>query len=195
MYEEFLRALLTPLGVYDLRHSTLNAAELAALGVGLDAVGARIEHAERETLTATAEDEGLARREALFVRKNAASTAEERRAAIAALLQIDGDSLTPSAINLTLQGCGIKAWAQEMGGGTLRVLFPEVAGIPEGFDRIEKIVTEILPCHLAVEFYFRYLTWEECHRAGFRWADVDAAGHTWESFQIAVPPMEELPTL
>jgi hypothetical protein len=27
MYEEFLRALLTPLGVYDLWHGTLNAAD------------------------------------------------------------------------------------------------------------------------------------------------------------------------
>ena len=38
------------------------------------------------------------------------------------------------------------------------------------------------------EFYFRYLTWEECERAGYTWADVEAAEHTWESFQLAVPP-------
>jgi len=192
MYEGFLRALLEPLAVYDLREGTLNGAELAALGAGLDAVSARIETAEREALAATAEGEGLARREALFVRRNAAVTPEERRAALAALLQIDGDSLTPSAINLTLQGCGIKAWAQEIGDGKLRVLFPEVAGVPAGFDRIETIVLEILPCHLGVEFYFRYLTWEECHRAGYIWADLDAAEHTWESFQTAVPSMTEL---
>ena len=193
MYEEFLRALLEPLGVYDLDEGTLNGAELAALGAGLDAVSARVETAEREGLAATAEGEGLARREALFPRRNAAVTPEERRAALAALLQIDGDGLTPSAINRTLQGCGIKAWAQELGNGKLRVLFPEVAGIPAGFDRIETIVLEILPCHLAVEFYFRYMTWEECHRAGYIWADLDAAEHTWESFRTAVPPMTELP--
>jgi len=184
---------LEPLGVYDLDEGTLNGAELAALGAGLDAVSARVETAEREGLAATAEGEGLARREALFPRRNAAVTPEERRAALAALLQIDGDSLTPSAINRTLQGCGIKAWAQELGNGKLRVLFPEVAGIPAGFDRIETIVLEILPCHLEVEFYFRYMTWEECHRAGYIWADLDAAEHTWESFRTAVPPMTELP--
>lgn len=193
MYEKFLRALLEPLGVYDLGEGTLNRAELAALGAGLDAVSAQVETAEREGLAATAEGEGLVRREALFPRRNAAVTPEERRAALAALLQIDGDSLTPSAINLTLQGCGIKAWAQELGDGKLRVLFPEVAGVPAGFDRIETIVLEILPCHLEVEFYFRYMTWEECHRAGYIWADLDAAEHTWESFRTAVPPMTELP--
>ena len=55
----------------------------------------RLENVEQEAVTATAEDEGLRRREALFLRRPAAFTPEERRAAIAALLQIDGDSLTP----------------------------------------------------------------------------------------------------
>ena len=93
-------------------------------------------------------------------------------------------------MNLTLQGCGIKAWAQELGGGSLKVVFPEVAGVPEGFSQIESIILDILPCHLAVEFYFRYLTWEECEKAAYTWESVEAAEHTWETFQLAVPPME-----
>ena len=190
MYEEYLRALLEPLGVYDLAAGSVNRAELAALGVGLDSISEQLEIAEREAVAATAEDLGLARREALFLRRPAAATAAERRAAIAALLQIDGDSLTPSAINLTLQGCGIKAWALEMGDGLLRVVFPEVAGVPAEFEQIQTIILDILPCHLDVEFYFRYLTWEECEKAAYTWEVVEAAGHTWESFQLAVPPME-----
>lgn len=188
MYEAYLRNLLEPLRVYDLEPGTINGAELAALGTGLDQLSGQLDLVEREALTATAEDEGLSRREALFARRPAAFTPEERRAAIAALLQIDGDSLTPDAINRTLGGCGIKARALEMGGGKLRVIFPEVAGVPEEFDQIQKIILDILPCHLEVEFYFRYLTWEECERAGYTWADVEAAEHTWESFQLAVPP-------
>ena len=148
----------------------------------------RLEEIEREALTATAEGEGLARREALFARRPAAVTAEERRAAIAALLQIDGDSLTPAAIDRTIRGCGIRARALEMGGGQLRVIFPEVAGEPEDFDQIRKIILDILPCHLEVEFYFRYLTWAECEAAGYTWGQVEAAEYTWESFQLAVPP-------
>lgn len=188
MYEDYLKALLRPLGVYDLRSGTINGAELAALGTGLDSVSSRLDLVEREALTATAEGEGLSRREALFRRRPAATTAEARRAAIAALLQIDGDSLTPAAINNTLGGCGIKAWAQEMGDGKLRVRFPQVAGVPEGFEQMRKIILDILPCHLEVEFYFRYLTWAECEAAGYTWATVEAAQHTWESFQLAVPP-------
>ena len=189
MYEEYLRALLEPLGVYRFEEGGIQTAELGALGCGLDAIAAQLELTEAEALTATAKDQGLARKEDLFLRRPAARTVEDRRAAIAALLQIDGDSLTPSAINLTLQGCGIKAWAQELGNGTLRVLFPEVAGIPEAFDQIQTIILEILPCHLAVEFYFRYLTWEECERAAFTWQTVEMKQHTWDSFQLAVPPM------
>lgn len=190
MYESYLRALLEPLGVYDLTAGTLNRAELAALGCEMDAVSDRLDAVEQETVTATAEAEGLTRREALFLRRPAAVTAEERRAAIAALMQIDGDSLTPSAINLTLRGCGIKARALELGDGQLRVVFPEVAGIPAEFDQIRPIILDILPCHLEVEFYFRYLTWEECEQAGWTWDAVEAAEHTWESFQLAIPAME-----
>lgn len=186
MYEQYLRALLAPLGVYDLTSGSVSGAELHALGGGLDAVGGELDSVERESLTATAEDEGLCRREALFARRPAAVTPEERRAAIAALLQIDGDSLTPEAIDRTIRGCGIKARALEMGGGKLRVIFPEVAGIPEEFEQIRQIILDILPCHLEVEFYFRYLTWAECERAGFTWAEVETAEHTWESFQLAI---------
>ena len=190
MYEAYLRDLLAPLGIYDLSEGSVSGAAVCALGAGLDAVSGRLETIERESLTATAEDEGLTRREALFARRPAAVTAADRRAAIAALLQIDGDSLTPGAIDATLRGCGIRARAIEMGAGQLRVIFPEVAGEPEGFGQIQRIILDILPCHLGVEFYFRYLTWQECEDAQYTWAQVEAAEHTWETFQLAVPPEE-----
>ena len=190
MYEAYLRELLAPLGIYDLSESSVSGAAVCALGAGLDDVSERLETIEQEALTATAEDEGLNRREALFARRPAAATAADRRAAIAALLQIDGESLTPSAIDRTIRGCGIKARAIEMGDGQLRVIFPEVAGEPEGFDQIQRIILDILPCHLGVEFYFRYLTWQECEAAQYTWAQVEAAEHTWETFQLAVPPEE-----
>ena len=130
MYEEFLRRLLAPLGVYRLDRDSLSGAELYALGRGLDAVSDRLDEVEREGVTATAEDEGLRRREALFLRRPAAVTPEERRAAIAALLQIDGDSLTPEAISRTIRGCGIRAQAIEIGTNRVRVAFPGTPGVP-----------------------------------------------------------------
>ena len=192
-YEAFLHILNSASGVVrekldDLFAATVSKAERDQLATLIYYPKEKLEEIEREALTATAEGEGLARREALFARRPAAVTAEDRRAAIAALLQIDGDSLTPAAIDRTIRGCGIRARALEMGGGQLRVIFPEVAGEPEDFDQIRKIILDILPCHLEVEFYFRYLTWAECEAAGYTWGQVEAAEYTWESFQLAVPP-------
>lgn len=186
-YEAFLQALLAPLGVYDLSETGIGASELHAMGTGLDAAGGLLEYDEGEALCATAVDEGLTRREALFAHRPAAPTTAMRRAAIAALMQIDGDSLTLDAINHTISGCGIPAQAQETDtAGKLRVIFPETAGIPDQFDRIQKIILEIIPCHLETEFYFRYMTWAECEEQCLTWEAVEAAEHTWESFQTAV---------
>ena len=191
MYEEYLKALLAPLGVYRLDRESLSGAELYALGQGMDALAERLEAVERESLTETAEDEGLRRREALFLRRPASTTLNERRAAIAALLQIDGDSLTPEAINRTISGCGIRARAVEAGTNQVRVEFPETAGVPQDFEQIEKIILDILPCHLGVEFFFRYLTWEACAKAAYTWELVEDRDYDWSAFELAVPPEEE----
>ena len=172
MYEQYLIRLLAPLSLYNLR-APHNGGELAALGGELDSVSGLVELVERESLLATAESEGL-----------------DRREAIAALLRISEDSLTPEAINDTLTGCGIRARAEEKADGSLRVVFPRTAGVPAEFDQIRKIILDILPCHLEVEFYFRYLTWAECEAAEYTWDEVETAQHTWESFQLAVPPEE-----
>ena len=58
---------------------------------------------------------------------------------------------------------------------------------PEDFARIRDIILEIMPCHLQVDFYFRFLTWEECEAAAWTWQGIEDAGHTWESFEKAVP--------
>lgn len=187
MYEQYLIRLLAPLGIYDFSGQSISGAEIHALGAALDSLAQTLDWTERESITATAQEEGLQRREALFAHPSAAATLEGRRAAIAALLQIDSDSLTPSAINAALQGCGIQASAQEMGNKKLQVTFPQVIGEPPEYSLIQKIILDILPCHLEVEFYLRYLTWAECEAAKMSWASIEAAAHTWESFEKSVP--------
>ena len=56
--------------------------------------------------------------------------------------------------------------------------------------QVESIILDIIPCHLLVEFYFRYLTWLECEAQKFTWQSVEDAHHTWESFEKAVPKEE-----
>ncbi len=185
-YGNYLRALLAPLGIYDLRAESLSGSELDAMGAGLDGAAEDLARVERESILATAEDEGLALRESLFARRPVNSGTELRRAAIAALLRISADSFTLQDINSAISGCGIKAEAQEMGEGHIRIIFPNVAGIPEEFDQIKDIILDIIPCHLETEFYFRYLTWAECEAAGYTWAMIHAAEYTWYTFQLAV---------
>ena len=188
-YCDYLKNLLRPLGIYDLSDRSLSASELEALGHGLDGAEAAIDYAERESALSTAEGEGLDRWEALFANTPVHYSTELRREAIAALLRIGGDSFTLSAINDTISGCGIKALVQEKEQfGYVRVIFPDVAGIPEGFEQIRTIILDIIPCHLEVEFYFRYLTWAECEAMEYTWQQAETAAHTWESFQESVPP-------
>ncbi len=180
-----LKALLAPLRLYDLSAGTRNEAELFALGAALDGVDAVLTAAEREALVPTAVGEGLTLREALLPWRPAAETLAERRAAIRALLCIDGDSLTLAAVNRAIQGCGIRAQVRETGVGTVEVWFPGQQGVPAQFERIRRILLDLLPCHLAVTFCFRYLSWEEFEGRSLSWAAVEAAGTTWEGLELS----------
>lgn len=95
MYEVFLRELLEPLGIYDLSEESVSGAEIFALGAGLDTVSQQLERTEREALTATAQEEGLTRREALFARRPAADTPEERRKALRPCCRSTGTASPP----------------------------------------------------------------------------------------------------
>ena len=180
-----LKALLAPLGLYDLSAGTRNEAELFALGGALDGVDAALETAEREALVPTAVGEGLTLREALLPWRPAAETLAERRAAIRALHGIDGDSLTLAAVNRAIQGCGIRAQVRETGVGTVEVWFPGQQGVPAQFERIRRILLDLLPGHLAVTCCFRYLSWEEFEGRSLSWAAVEAAGTTWEGLELS----------
>lgn len=186
-YSEYLRELLRPLGVYDLTAGSLSNSELEAMGTGLDGAETAADYAQRECITATAEEEGLSRRESLFAHRPVQVSVSLRREAIHALLQISGDCFTLEAINRAIQGCGIKAEAQETDQwGHIRVIFPNVAGVPEEFDQIRQVILDIIPCHLETEFYFRYLTWAELEARAWTWEIIHQAGYTWHTLELAV---------
>ncbi len=187
-YYDYLCRLLAPMRIYRTERESLSGSELYAAGEALDGAQERMDHAAREGILQTAEDEGLARREKLFARCPVNASTALRREAIAALGRISSDSFTLGAINAALCGCGIHAVAEETAQkGTVKVWFPDTVGVPEEFAQVKSIILDIIPCHLLTEFYFRYLTWRECEAQGFTWQSVEAAQHTWESFERAVP--------
>ena len=180
IHQDYLASLLRPLGVYDLREGTVNRGELEAYGVRLDHMAGELEDTAREMNLTTAEGFGLERVEQLLPYRPVCATPGQRRAALAALLRIGGDSFTPAAINDTLRGCGLNARAEEGGQpGYVKVYFPEVAGIPEGFDGLRAIIEEILPSHVDVTYVFWYNTWAMAAERHPTWGHAQDAGLSW----------------
>ena len=180
IHEEYLTALLRPLGVYDLRAGAVNRGELGAYGKELDRMEQELEDTAREMSLATARSFGLERVEALLPYRPVCNTPGQRRAALAALLRIGGDSFTPAAINDTLRGCGLNARAEEGDQpGYVKVYFPDVAGIPEGFQELRTIIEEILPSHVDVTYVFWYNTWAMVAQRHPTWGHAQATGLSW----------------
>ncbi|MGM9619331.1 MAG: hypothetical protein ACI3W8_05820 [Oscillospiraceae bacterium] len=185
-YGEYMRALLRPLGVYRLQAGNLNYSETEAIGTALDGASGEMDLTEKEGQLATAE-QSLSRWARLFTHPPAAEDTEALRRAIAALLLIGEGSFTPEAINATISGCGISCVVEETDTyGTVRVSFPGTAGVPEDFARKKVIIEEIIPCHLAIEYAFLFMTWAICERKGYTWKRVEDEAHSWESFSVAV---------
>lgn len=187
---DYLRNLLAPLGVYDLE-APYNGGELDAQGQALDGVDAGQEELAREADLTTAEDWGLERVASLFMRRPVASTAKRMRTALAALLRIGGDSFTVEAINDTISGCGVHARVDETDTpGTVEVYFPNIPGIPEGFEEISKIIEDILPAHLLIQYIYWYITWEELERKISCWQDIEDRQLTWRQLETLVDDEE-----
>ena len=155
---------------------------MTAYGLALDERETELSDTAREMNLVTAADFGLERIEALLPYRPVCETAAQRRAA---LLRIGGDSFTLEAINDTLRGCGLNARAEEeKAPGYVNVYFPDVAGIPEGFDRMRTIIEEILPSHVEVTYVFWYNTWGRVAGRHPTFGDAKAAGLSWYGLAI-----------
>lgn len=176
--EELVR-LLRPLSVYSFQEGSFSLGALQALGEELDALAQWEEKMQRESIVMTAEDDGLSRMEALFRSGVHAADVPSRRAAIAGFLQISGDSFTTAALNRCLAACGVACRVEETGEvNHVRVSFPEVMGVPEGFAQMRTVIEDILPCQLDIFYYFRFCTWQETQTYALRWAQLGEM--TWQ---------------
>lgn len=184
-HAQYLRELLRPLGVYDLE-APFNGGELDAQGEALDGVCARLEDIQREASLATAESWGLEKIASLLTRRPVAAQPRKLAAALAALLRIGGDSFTLSAINDTVAGCGIPAVVKELGTGQAAVSFPGIAGVPEGFQELKKIIEDILPAHLGIEYDFWFLTWQELEDNFPSWQSIEELELSWTQLETFV---------
>lgn len=178
-HTEQLWDLLLPLGPYR-RQGVYTAGELEAEGTALDGVLAALDELEREAMLDTAQSWGLEEVEELLVHRPVAETPEKRRTALSALLRIGGDSFTVVALNDNLKGCGLNAVVSETGEtGVVEVRFSDVPGVPDGFEQLKKIIEDILPCHLQVNYVYWYATWGMLEERFQTWGDIEEGGYTW----------------
>ena len=70
--------------------------------------------------------------------------------------------------------------------GYVEVRFPDVPGIPDGFEEMRQIIEDILPCHLEIEYVFWYVTWERMEALFDTWGDIEAGDYTWETLEKLV---------
>ncbi len=181
-YTQELVRLLRPLGFYSFEEGSFSLAELQALGGALDALDARAQAGQRESIVMTATGEGLDKMLSLFRSQSAAQTVQAKRAAIAAFLQIGGDSFTLSALRGCLAACGVTCQLDETDtAGRVTVSFPGIMGVPEGFAQAKTVIEDILPCQLEIVYAFRFCTWGETMAYGLTWGGVSAM--TWHGWQ------------
>ena len=176
---EELIALLRPLGVYSFREGSFSLGELQALGKALDELETWAQTAQRESIVLTAQAEGLERMEELFRHGAVEQDTEARRKAIAVFLQIGGDSFTAAALNRCLRACGVPCTVEETGeGNRVKVWFPGVMGVTEGFSWMRAVIEVILPCQLGIFYWFRYCTWQETEQYRLTWGALNAMSWT-----------------
>ena len=184
-HAQYLRDLLRPLGVYDLE-APFNGGELDAQGKALDGVMAWLEEIQRESSLVTAEGWGLEKIASLLARRPVADQPRKLASALAALLRISGDSFTLTAINDTISGCGVPAVVKELGQERVAVSFPGVAGEPANFQELKKIIEDILPTHLGIEYDLWFLTWAELEANFPSWRSIEDRSLSWARLETFV---------
>ena len=185
-YFEHLKDLLRPLRLYDL-DSGAGRAELKAIGNALDRAYESLENLEKEAIPVSASHYGLESYEKLMPFVPAYSLVSERRAAICALMRIDGMGFTLKALNSTAAGCGIGVLIEESDKPmTVRVNIINTRGVPEDFSALQERIEQILPCHLDVEYSFIYTTWNEFMGYIDSWDELMGAIADWSAMEIYI---------
>lgn len=184
-YGNELVTILRPLGVYSFREGSFSLAELQALGAALDEADEALSRAQKETIVKSAGARGLSKWEAAVSKQAACQddrgqtrghcglSPDQRRQ-----LYARGRS-TGACARAALRA----AWKRPGRCNHVKVWFPGVMGIPEGFSQMKIIIEDILPCQLGITYWFRYCTWQETEDYGLSWGDLDAmTWHGWETY-------------
>jgi len=121
-------------------------------------------------------------------------------------LGIETDRLKPvdqrrAVVESKLRGAGtfsgrlVKSVAEAYAGGKVDVTFQPEAwsftvsfvdtmGIPPNMEDLKRAIEELKPAHMAVEYEYRYLNWDDLDRKQVTWDELDAASLTWNELEV-----------
>ena len=66
---------------------------------------------------------------------------------------------------------------------TVKIRFVGEKGIPSNLEAVKQSLNQIIPAHLAIEYIFTYMTWDEFDRHNNTWNEWDALNLTWDEFE------------
>lgn len=179
-YADYLRAMLSPLKVYNLDTTSFSGAEVEAMGNGMEDCWQSAQTGQKEMILMTAGDYGLTMWESVFPYRAAVETDAQRLAAIQGFMAISGDSFTYEAICNCLAACGVTCSLVETDTpGVVEISFDGLVGEPDNYDTVQAICEMILPCHLQINYIIVYLTWGGA--IDITWGD--AADYTWHELK------------
>ncbi len=67
---------------------------------------------------------------------------------------------------------------------TFTVHFVDTRGVPPNLEDLKAAIELIKPAHLAVEYEFSYLTWDELDAKNVTWNQFNAADLTWDELEV-----------
>ena len=150
-YVNYLQNMLQPLGVYDLTAHSFSGAMLYALGGALDGVDAQLSTALQDALPQTASDEGLAAWEKRFALPALDLQEEDRRSAIAAMMQVRVFTATCQGLETCLAPFGITVADPYDGTQSLAVTLP-AAYTQAQQTACKALVESLLPCQVNITY-------------------------------------------
>lgn len=152
-YGDYLRKLLAPLAVYELRPESVSGAALDALGTALDAVYDTVRGNLLDAFPQTARADALTQWERALPR-HGDGTPAQRQAGITHLLAQEDVCCSAARIEAALAACGIAAALEMDGTNSVRVTTQRTGLTEAACAELGLLVRAMIPAHLGI-------TWQE----------------------------------
>lgn len=172
---------LSPLGVYNLNDDSLVYAELAAFGVGLDALRSELDELLREAFVKTAETFGIEKLERETEKLCADLPLDKRRNMLINRLSFDSGDFTLSGFDKMLRFLGVSGEILESPITLSMALKLDEGEYSTAFSNwIITQAKELFPAHLESDVVFPGFEWQVIDSLQNTFYQMDIKDYTWK---------------